>query len=418
MTWTASSFAAKGLVPQHSEDLRPALTRASKSGIATLEFTAFDRGFRLQLTPNPRLAQIATGSSVDVYAGTVEGAPGSWARISIQDGRPRGMIWDGHELFVVDAAPEGVNYGAAGTVMFKLSDAVLERGVSFASDAVETPRDAASAYDRMIGELRARTRGVRVAGVATERVDISVLGDTDFLERYPSESQARDAILVRLNNVDGIFSSQLGVELRVVSVDIGGEHTSSLSETTDSNDLLEELGQLRRQRSALSATGLTHLFTGRELDGDGAGIAYVLGLCSPRYAASLAKTHVSAALDSLITAHEIGHVFGAPHDGEDRCASTPQGEFIMSPTLSTTSIDSFSQCSLDEINAVMDSYSCVVALPASVPPPPAPPAPPSGGGGGGGDGGGGGGGSLDPALLLILLVLLVARSRRYGMPRA
>jgi hypothetical protein len=270
----------------------------------------------------------------------------------------------------------------------------------------------------MIGELRARTRGVRVAGVATERVDISVLGDTDFLERYPSESQARDAILVRLNNVDGIFSSQLGVELRVVSVDIGGEHTSSLSETTDSNDLLEELGQLRRQRSALSATGLTHLFTGRELDGDGAGIAYVLGLCSPRYAASLAKTHVSAALDSLITAHEIGHVFGAPHDGEDRCASTPQGEFIMSPTLSTTSIDSFSQCSLDEINAVMDSYSCVVALPASVPPPPAPPAPPSGGGGGGGDGGGGGGGSLDPALLLILLVLLVARSRRYGMPRA
>ena len=34
----------------------------------------------------------------------------------------------------------------------------------------------------------------------------------------------------------------------------------------------------------------------------------------------------------------------------------------MTPTFST-SVTSFSQCSLDQINAVIDSYSCVVALP-------------------------------------------------------
>jgi hypothetical protein len=89
----------------------------------------------------------------------------------------------------------------------------------------------------------------------------------------------------------------------------------------------------------------------------------------------------------------------------------------MTPTLTTTSIDTFSQCSLDEINEVMDSYSCVVALPATTPPPPAPPAPPSGDGGGGGGSGGGGGGSLDPALLLLLLALGAVRLRRYGMTR-
>jgi len=400
--WPALSSAAGGLVPQHSEDLRPALTR--KGAAATLEFTAFSRDFRLQLSTNQHLAQLAAGSSVQLYKGTLEGVPGSWARISVLNGLPRGMIWDGRELFIVDAAPEAVNYGAAGTVMFKLSDAVLERGVSFTGDAVEKPRDPAAAYGAMIGELRARTQALQ-AGVATEAVEISILGDAAFLARYSSESQARDAILTRLNNVDGIFSSQVGVELQVVSVDLASELTADLSATTDSSALLKELGQLRRQSPALSATGLTHLFTGRHLDGDTVGIAYTLALCSQRYAASLTMAHSSAALDTLITAHEIGHVFGAPHDGTEQCASTPQGQYIMTPML-TTSVTSFSQCSLDQINAVIDSYACVVPVSAPATDPPAPPAPPPRD-----NGGGGGGGSLDPSLLLLLLALRAARRR-------
>src|SRR6187401_2762956 len=187
-TSPALSGAASGLVPQHSEDLRPALTRASKGGAATLEFTAFGRAFRLHLSNNQHLTQLAAGSSVQLYKGALEGVPGSWARISVHDGLPRGMIWDGHELFVVDAAPEAVNYGAAGTVMFKLSDAVLERGVSFTDDSVEKPRDPAAAYGVMIDELRTGTR-VLQAGVASEGVEISVLGDAAYLARYANEAQ-------------------------------------------------------------------------------------------------------------------------------------------------------------------------------------------------------------------------------------
>jgi hypothetical protein len=407
--WPALSAAASGLVPQHAEDLHPALIRAAKGDAATLEFTAFGRAFRLPLSNNQRLAQFAAGSSVQLYKGAIEGVPGSWARISVHDGLPRGMIWDGHELFIVDAAPESVNYGAAGTVMFKLSDAVLERGVSFNGDAVQKPSDPAAEYGAMIGELRATTLALQ-DGVATKGVKVSILGDATYLARYGSEAQARDAILTRLNNVDGIFSSQVGVELQVVSVDLAAESTAGLSATTDSSALLEELGQLRRQTPALVATGLTHLFTGRNLDGDTAGVAYDQALCSQRFAASLTMAHESAALDTLITAHEIGHVFGAPHDGTGQCASTPQGQYIMTPRLDS-SLTSFSQCSLDQINAVLDSYSCVVALPAPgpAPPPPSPsPAPPTTPPG---DGGGGGGGSLDAVLLLLLLALRVVRPR-------
>jgi hypothetical protein len=404
LAWPASTSAAGSLVPQHSEDLRPALTRASKGGAATLEFAAFSRHFRLQLSNNERLAHLADASSLQLYTGTLDGVPGSWARISIRDGLPRGMIWDGRELYVVDAAADGVNLGAAGTVMYKLSDAVLEQSVSFDGDAVDAPRDAAAVYSDMVDELRAN-KPMLQAGVAAEGVEISVLADAAYLARYSSETQAREAILTRLNNVDGIFSSQVGVSLQVKSVDIAGALMTGLSATTDASVLLEELGLLRRETSTLAATGLTHLFTGRNLDGDTAGVAYSLALCSPRYSASLTQAHNSAALDTLITAHEIGHVFGAPHDGAQQCASTPQNQFIMTPMLST-SVTEFSQCSLDEIDKVIDSYACVKAVAPSEPAPPvSPPSPPAD------DGGGGGGGSLDPLWLLLLAALRVARLR-------
>jgi hypothetical protein len=297
-----------------------------------------------------------------------------------------------------------VNLGAAGTVMYKLSDAVLEEGVSFGDDAVDAPRDAAAAYGAVVDELRANKQALQ-AGVATDGVEISILADAAYVARYSSESQARDAILTRLNNVDGIFSSQVGVELQVESVDIANALTSKLSATTDSSDLLDELGLLRRETPALTATGLTHLFTGRNLDGDTAGVAYTLALCSPRYAASLTQAHNSVVLDTLITAHEIGHVFGAPHDGTQQCASTPQNQYIMTPMLST-SVSEFSQCSLDEINKVIDSYSCVRAVAPAEPAPPAPPAAPPA------NDDGGGGGSLDVFLLLLLLALGGARLLR------
>jgi len=109
----------------------------------------------------------------------------------------------------------------------------------------------------------------------------------------------------------------------------------------------------------------------------------------------------------LITAHEIGHVFGAPHDGTGKCASTPQDQYIMTPTFTGTSITSFSRCSLDEIDAVLDSYACVVALPPPDPEPPATPPPPPAETGDGD----GGGGSLDPSVLLLLLMLGASRRR-------
>ncbi|HMB73575.1 MAG TPA: hypothetical protein VKQ06_08395, partial [Gammaproteobacteria bacterium] len=60
--------------------------------------------------------------------------------------------------------------------------------------------------------------------------------------------------------------------------------------------------------------------------------------------------------------HEIGHNFGAPHDGEEgACLNAPPG-YLMASMLSPAA-DRFSQCSVDVISSNLASMSCLTPIP-------------------------------------------------------
>jgi hypothetical protein len=133
--------------------------------------------------------------------------------------------------------------------------------------------------------------------------------------------------------------------------------------------LLGEVGAFRQQLLATAsaqAGGLTHLVTGRDLDGTTVGIAYIGTLCSARYGVSLSEG--LNGFGDLVAAHELGHNFGAPHDGEapsngttNACQTAPQ-DYLMAPRVNGSR--TFSQCSLEQMAPQLARASCL--LPAAV----------------------------------------------------
>lgn len=336
-----------------------------------LQFDAYGRRFTLTLEPNEKLSPLLQSKpgepSMQLYRGRVNGVAQSWARIAITDGRFHGMLWDGAELYIIeplatlrDSLPADAPTDADITAIFRMADVVMKPGAaSCGTDTTAASSKGSDAYGSLLNELKNSPILMQAAG-ASRRIEISALGDELLMARFGGEAQTRAAILQRLNNVDGIFSSQLGVEIQVPSVDIG----DGLSATTAASSLLDELGDLRKRSPNLYSRGLTHLFTGRDLDGAMVGIAFVDSLCHREFGAGLSEANGRSSVwtESLIAAHEIGHNFGAVHDGaaDEACAATPDNQFLMASAINGN--PQFSACSLSLIRPKAAAASCITSL--------------------------------------------------------
>lgn len=339
--------------------------------VQTLAFDAYGRRFELELELNAKVMQDTEGSAI-AYRGELPNQPGSWTRLTRIGDELHGLLWDGNELYVIEPAAVAGEFmvaplapGQDGNLIYRLSDTLVDLGANFCSSLDEAPEDASdglTTFNALTQDLKTRTVLQQAAG-ATLGLRLSVLADASLRARYPTEAELRDALLVRLNNVDGIFSAQLGVEIQVTSLGLYDDDSDPFSNTTVPNNLLNELGDLRYNTPSLRSDGLTHLFTGRNLDGNTVGIAYIDALCRNRYGAGITETRGrGATIESLIAAHEIGHNFGAAHDGTGECAAVPANQFIMGPQAAADN-DTFSSCSVGVMNRSIDRATCVTALP-------------------------------------------------------
>ncbi|HKQ82024.1 MAG TPA: M12 family metallo-peptidase [Steroidobacteraceae bacterium] len=348
------------------------------TGEFAYSFDAFGRRFDLALSRNERIALSKPtngGAALRLYKGDIKGTDGSWVRLGVQGQRVQGMLWDGHELYViepVDSAQADVvpplALPASGSIVFRLSDTKLQTPASCGSNASAAKASGLAQYTAMVAELKATSSAI-IASNPTRRIELSAMGDALYRQSHPSDQSAADQILLRLNNVDGIFSSQIGVAIQVPTVIIEDPNGTAFSSTTSSSALLNELALLRKNSPQLRSRGLTHLFTGRDLDGDTVGIAYIDSLCDEQWGVGLTQAHnLNVWIESLIAAHELGHNFGAYHDGEDapgtnpgECTGTPDNLYLMAPRVEADHTQ-FSTCSRTTVRGHAMSAACITPI--------------------------------------------------------
>ncbi|HSM31392.1 MAG TPA: M12 family metallo-peptidase [Woeseiaceae bacterium] len=337
------------------------------AGPVEMSFDAMGRSFELQLSPNARLLDTArdlAGNSVIPYRGKLAGNEDSWVRIVIADGAPAGLIWDGSELFAIERPGDNV-VGSDSTIIYRLADAIIAPG-SMTCGAGGSLTNGGAVYKTLTAELSAAT--AQAAGAVSE-IDIGIVADGEFFGRHGNNSNQR--IIDRMSLVDGYFSEQVGIQINWPLVQVYSDSaTDPFTDTLVAGDLLVELRDYRDGEPNQHVNGLTHLWTGRNVESDTGnnstvGIAYTGELCSRRFGAGLSEGLGSTSFDSLVAAHEIGHNFGAPHDGTSgNCSSvdTSSNDYLMEPTLNGSS--TFSQCSLDEMSDDIANASCITPLPS------------------------------------------------------
>ncbi|HUI26871.1 MAG TPA: LamG-like jellyroll fold domain-containing protein, partial [Candidatus Kryptonia bacterium] len=358
----------------------------------------FGRTFELDLEPNPLFAPGAknlwisdTGvreedPAVTLYRGQVTGEPDSWVRFSLQGSAFDGMIHTPNETYFVEPRTRYFARAAANEMIaYRLSD--TEPGLSGGECAALHP----SGYARPDVEAiesgtfthlmdQAATGGAAATGTY-QQAQIAVVADYAYFQGHGANSAS--AMQSILNQIDGIYRSEVSVTFALTKTVV---FTTSASDpwissciagdgTTDYTCLLDSFSTYHNTSgNPVYGTNLAHLFTRRSLTGNVIGIAWIGSLCSSYYGSALSEEFTTDNKQLvLLTSHEIGHNFNAPHDNHvenppSPCGSTPFG-WIMNWYVDPSLNETFSACSKTQMSPEIASANCLTTVTDASPTP-------------------------------------------------
>ncbi len=356
-------------------------------GATELAFAVLGRQFDLKLEAHDLYAPGATvvwvddaGEVVEPAAkgmflrGRVEGDADSWVRLTQHaNGDLSGIIATSGETYFLEPARRFFGAGAAGeTLAYALSDTESDWTPDSCATA-HVPRPAAKKKGALPGfgrrgRLAAHQAVAELAQAlaagSLRRAQIGLIADYEYFDQHGADSAADLAEI--LNAVDGVYTAEVGVTLELLTTIIHTSVNDPFSNTTVPNTLLNEASTYRNNNDnspgqPLYGADLAHLVTGRDLDTNVIGIAWLTSLCSSNYGVGVSQDYTPLLYNlTLLMAHEMGHNFAAPHDnqGGSACAAEP-GIYIMNPSLSGSLQQKFSTCSKGLINQHVANSSCL-----------------------------------------------------------
>jgi hypothetical protein len=195
----------------------------------------------------------------------------------------------------------------------------------------------------------AKLREQRQSGQQFLFVELVIVNDRSQYDFYSQnlEDTVRRSLDIA-NQMDTLFRV-LDVRVALVEV-ITWTTTNQITVVTDAEGLLNNfrgyVGQVSTQHDALML--VTHI----DLDGSTIGIAFTSTMCSSSASVGVTQDQGRSVASTGATAsHELGHIMNMQHDDAANCGCPDgQSRCIMAATITFTPPDTWSQCSIDDLN--------------------------------------------------------------------
>jgi hypothetical protein len=315
-------------------------------------------------------------TTVELYQGTAPEVPGSWVAASYHDGEWQGLASLYGKLYELKGA--GLS-GRALSIIGNNDSVSMEAtemdltGEMDMTNMCAIPHTPADVTKSALATIMPNTNTAGQNNIAfavggiTQAVNVVLALDQFHTAMYANDSVPRAMRI--LNNIDAIYRNSLGIALNNTAIQSFDNNNPLFAGITDAEMLLTLAINNQANVFGNSPRTLGALITARDIQvpliGNGvAGIAPVNATCVVQnglnIAISVNEDAFSEAVSSIIIAHEMGHNFGANHDGpipNPANAICPAGANIMSPSV-VNGLTAFSNCSRTEINAHIANGNC------------------------------------------------------------
>jgi hypothetical protein len=311
--------------------------------------------YRAEETAEGGIARPLARTPLRTYRGTAPGFPRSEARFSVNDEIFEGVILTPEDWYYIEPRRNfAPGSDPSEYVVYRRSDIRFE---AFGTCATTLAERIGGAHELVEPMVMAEGDSIYVADVATE-------ADYEYVTASSGADAANSSILDVLNQVDGIYITELGISLRVAYQHAWSAADDPYTSTSPSNMLSEFRNHWNGNFYSVNFD-LAHMWTGKDMDGSAIGIAYLSVVCSARsYSYGISQRFNSSPGKYILTAHEIGHNFGATHT---ESASPPQADCdntIMNSYIGTGT--SFCPFSKNEVAAfVAGNSACLTSGPTA-----------------------------------------------------
>jgi len=291
---------------------------------------------------------------VTTYKGYSNRNTENQVRLTIEDEHISGYIQDGDDMFFVEPIKDILKSNTS-------KDFVLYRATDVTNPGITC---AASKFEDGVKVVENEAQYKSNASNGCMALELAIEADYDYYTIHGAETA--NTILGILNQVEGVYDSQIDLDIQVTFQRIFETANDPYTDTINTAGyILSEFRNHWNMNMGHIERDLAHLWTGRSTGGIAIGMAYTNAACSsPTYTYSFSQNIGSfAASRQVLTAHEIGHNLGGQHSHGESCSGSGS---IMCSGVQPGSFY-FSDAAIQTITAKLNSSAqCFIARPSKL----------------------------------------------------